>query len=116
MRHEGLTLRTVAPERSVHGGRWSVIIAEAIEFGVRCIRPLRQRVNSHDVVGASVFPYFSVLGAALATGATETSIVTTWHEVWLDYWEDYLGRSLQEESLLNGSRLRRLRSRSPSLV
>jgi glycosyltransferase involved in cell wall biosynthesis len=41
---------------------------------------------------ASVFPYFPVFSAAVARLRTDTPLVTTWHEVWLDYWDDYLGR------------------------
>jgi len=49
------------------------------------------RRNEHDLVVASVFPYFPVLAAKLATLTTDTPLVTTWHEVWGDYWTEYLG-------------------------
>lgn len=91
--HEGLTLRAVAPETELYtDDRRS--ITEAIDFAARLARPLHRqlRSNEHDLVVASVFPYFPVLSAALARLGTETPIVTTWHEVWRDYWDDYLGR------------------------
>jgi glycosyltransferase involved in cell wall biosynthesis len=43
------------------------------------------------VVVASVFPYFPVLSTRLAALGTDTPLITTWHEVWGEYWEEYLG-------------------------
>ena len=90
MDHDGMRLRAVADERDIHtGDRRS--IPEAIEFAVRLARPLRHHVSEHDVVVASVFPYFPVLTAAVATWRTDVPLVTTWHEVWREYWWEYLG-------------------------
>jgi glycosyltransferase involved in cell wall biosynthesis len=53
--------------------------------------PLRRNIDQHDVVVASVFPYFPVLASKFAALGTDTPLVTTWHEVWGDYWDGYLG-------------------------
>ena len=90
--HEGMTLRAVAPEADLYAeDRRS--ITEAIDFAARALPPLRRRLRNdeHDVVIASVFPYFPVLSTKLASLRTDTPLVTTWHEVWGDYWEEYLG-------------------------
>ncbi|AGB33686.1 glycosyltransferase [Natrinema pellirubrum DSM 15624] len=90
--HEGMTLRAVAPEADLYDGdRRS--ITEAIDFAARALPQLRRhlRRDEHDVVVASVFPYFPVLATKLASLRTDTPLVTTWHEVWGDYWEEYLG-------------------------
>lgn len=90
--HGGMTLRAVAPEAELYeDDRRS--ITEAIDFAARALPPLRRRLSTdeHDVVVASVFPYFPVLSSKLATLGTDTPLVTTWHEVWGDYWEEYLG-------------------------
>lgn len=90
--HEGMTLRAVAPEADLYeDDRRS--ITEAIDFAARALPPLRRRLkqNEHDVVVASVFPYFPVLSTKLASLRTDTPVVTTWHEVWGEYWEEYLG-------------------------
>lgn len=90
--HEGITLRAVSPERDLYtddDGRRS--ITEALEFAKDVAVPLWHHLDEHDVVVVSVFPYFPVLSAALSTLGAETPIVTTWHEVWQQYWEDYLG-------------------------
>ena len=90
--HEGMTLRAVAPEVELYqGDRRS--ITEAIDFAARVLWPLRRRLHrdEHDIVVASVFPYFPVLSTHLARAGTDTPLVTTWHEVWGEYWEEYLG-------------------------
>jgi glycosyltransferase involved in cell wall biosynthesis len=89
--NEGMTLRGVSGERELYtGDRRS--ITEAIEFSVALARPLRRHGQTHDVVVASVFPYFPVLTAKTDTLFRDTPLVTTWHEVWGRYWETYLGR------------------------
>ncbi|UVE50742.1 glycosyltransferase family 4 protein [Haloferax larsenii] len=90
--HEGVTLRAVAPETDLYtDDRRS--ITEAIDFAARLAYPLAKRLHNenHDLVVASVFPYFPVLSSKLASLGTDIPIVTTWHEVWGDYWDDYLG-------------------------
>jgi glycosyltransferase involved in cell wall biosynthesis len=87
-----MTLRAVAPATDLYtddDGRRS--IAEAVGFGARALGPLARRADHHDVVVASVFPYFPVLAARLATAVRGTPLVTTWHEVWGDYWREYIG-------------------------
>jgi glycosyltransferase involved in cell wall biosynthesis len=90
--HEGMTLRGVGESRELYvGDRRS--IGEALEFGARVIRPLRANVKHHDVVVASVFPYFPAFGAKLAETSRGSPLVVTWHEVWGEYWREYLGRA-----------------------
>lgn len=90
MNYEGMTLYGVAPAKELYSDdRRS--ITEAIDFSARLLAPLRRKIDNHDVVVASVFPYFPVLAAKLTTLRTDTPLITTWHEVWLDYWDEYLG-------------------------
>lgn len=92
MEFEGMTLRAVSPERELYtGDDGERSITEALEFAKDVIHPLRNNLNEHDIVVASVFPYFPVLAAKLATLGTGTPLITTWHEVWINYWNDYLG-------------------------
>lgn len=90
--HDGIELRAVAPSSDLYSGdRRS--ITEAIDFAVRLAVPLARqlRARGHDLVVASVFPYFPVLSAGLSRAGTGAPLVTTWHEVWRDYWDEYLG-------------------------
>jgi len=89
--HEGVTLRAVSPERNLYGEDGQRSIGEALEFAKDIFRPLRRHAPDHDIVVASVFPYFPVLAAKLTLAGTGTPLVTTWHEVWGDYWNEYLG-------------------------
>ncbi|MCU4974886.1 glycosyltransferase family 4 protein [Halobacteria archaeon AArc-m2/3/4] len=89
--YEGITLHGVAPAQELYtDDRRS--ITEAIDFSARLLPDLRRNIDDHDIVVASVFPYFPVLASKLGTLGTDTPLVTTWHEVWLDYWDGYLGR------------------------
>jgi glycosyltransferase involved in cell wall biosynthesis len=89
---EGMTLRGVAPGVELYNDDGQRSIIEAISFAGRLVPDLRRHATSHDVVVASVFPYFPVLSTKLCLLSTETPLVTTWHEVWVDYWDEYLGR------------------------
>jgi len=65
--HSGMTLQAVAPAADLYNDdRRS--IAEAIDFAARALPPLRRQLRNdeHDVVVASVFPYFPVLSTKLA--------------------------------------------------
>jgi hypothetical protein len=90
MVYEGMTLHAVAPSKDLYtDDRRS--IPEAIDFSVRLLPTLRRNIDQHDLVVASVFPYFPVLASKLTSLGTDTPLVTTWHEVWVDYWDEYLG-------------------------
>ncbi|AFO59068.1 MULTISPECIES: glycosyltransferase family 4 protein [unclassified Natrinema] len=90
MDYEGMTLYGVAPSTELYADKRRSI-TEAIDFSVRLLPHLRRTASEHDLIVASLFPYFPVLASKLTTLTTETPLITTWHEVWLDYWDDYLG-------------------------
>ena len=90
MPHEGLTLRAVAEERPLYVDQRRSI-AEAVGFAAALWRPLRQHADEHDLVVASVFPYFPVVSAAAVASEFDLPLVTTWHECWQSYWWEYLG-------------------------
>lgn len=107
MEYEGMTLRAVAPAQDLYtDDRRS--ITEAIDFAARLLPPLRRHIDDHDIVVASVFPYFPVLATKAAAIGTDTPVVTTWHEVWGDYWEEYLGTLA-----IGGKLIERLTARVP---
>lgn len=91
--HEGMTLRAVAPGADLYAGERRSI-TEALDFAVRAAPSLRSALSDrdHDLVVASVFPYFPVLSAKVSALGTDVPLVTTWHEVWRSHWEEYLGR------------------------
>ena len=90
--HAGMTLRAAADAADLYAEEGRRSITEAVDFSARLVPVLRRHVDDHDVVVASVFPYFPVLSARLCTLGSDVPLVTVWHEVWgSDYWDDYLG-------------------------
>lgn len=89
--HDGLHLEAVAPETDLYtDDRRS--IPEALGFAGRLTPRLLRDAGEHDLLIASVFPYFPVFPTVLAGWRHDVPVVTTWHECWRDYWRDYLGR------------------------
>jgi L-malate glycosyltransferase len=69
-----------------HGRR---SIGEAVYFGWNMLSPLlRERF---DIIDCQNFPYFSCFSSTIASRIKHSPLVITWHEVWGDYWYDYLG-------------------------
>lgn len=64
-------------------------ILPAFIFGIMVFSALAR--ERFDVVDCQQFPYTSVLGCAAACRISRSPLVITWHEVWGDYWYDYLG-------------------------
>jgi glycosyltransferase involved in cell wall biosynthesis len=44
-----------------------------------------------DIIDCQQFPYLSCFSAKLFSKIKKTPLVITWHEVWGDYWYEYLG-------------------------
>ncbi|PSP90550.1 glycosyltransferase family 1 protein [Halobacteriales archaeon QS_4_69_34] len=86
---EGVTLHGVGPAQNLYvDGRRS--ITEALSFAARLVRPLRR--ESFDVIDCQAFPYFPVFASGYGALGNGTQLCLTWHEVWDDYWFEYLGR------------------------
>jgi len=86
---DGVTLHGVCPGEALYsGGRRGV--TQALRFGSSVLRPLLS--SGADVVDCQNFPYFSCFSAKAASVRRGVPLVVTWHEVWGDYWYDYLGR------------------------
>ena len=68
------------------GGRRSM--KEAAYFAGKV---LSARVDC-DIVDCQNFPYLSCFSAKLLTTLKRRNLFITWHEVWGDYWYEYLGK------------------------
>lgn len=86
---DGVTLHGVThpPDSLYTNGRRS--IPEALTFASRLIKPLAR--ESFDVIDCQAFPYFSCFACKLNSLLTDSTLFVTWHEVWDDYWYEYLG-------------------------
>jgi len=86
---EGVYLHGVCPPRILFDGdRRS--IGEAIFFARKVMCPLLH--ERFDVIDCQNFPYFPSFSSKLASLLRNSGLVLTWHEVWNDYWYDYLGK------------------------
>jgi len=87
---EGVTLHGVGPARDLYAGDRRSITA-ALGFAARLVGPLLG--ERFDVVDCQEFPYFPAFAAKTGSLAGDETVLLTWHEVWDDYWYDYLGRA-----------------------
>jgi glycosyltransferase involved in cell wall biosynthesis len=63
-------------------------IKAAIRFSSKLLSSFK---GDFDVVDAQQFPYLPCFSAKLFCTLKRTPLVITWHEVWGDYWDEYLG-------------------------
>lgn len=90
LEHEGMTLHGVCQARELYvDGRRS--IPEALAFSAKLFPKLIK--ENFDLIDVSVFPYFSCFTVKKVSYLKNTPVVYTWHEVWDDYWYEYLGRA-----------------------
>jgi len=70
----------------VHGRR---SIEEGIYFGFKTLIGLK---GNFDLIDCQEFPYFSCFSSKIHSITKGSSLIITWHEVWRDYWFEYLGK------------------------
>ena len=86
---EGVRLWGVCPPQDLFvNGRRS--IKEAIYFAFRVLPPLLK--ERFDIIDAVNFPYFPCFSAKFHSITRKSCLIITWHEVWNNYWFEYLGR------------------------
>jgi len=84
----GVILHGVCPSKKlyVHGRR---SVWEALYFGMHLICPLAK--ERFDIIDCQQFPYIPCIPVRLISLVRRIPLVITWHEVWGDYWTEYLG-------------------------
>ncbi len=89
MHREGVRFRGVCPPQPLFTeGRRSV--KGAMYFAARVLLPLMR--ERFDIVEVANFPYFPCFPAWFCALVRRSPLVITWHEVWDDYWYEYLGK------------------------
>ncbi|UOY10334.1 glycosyltransferase family 4 protein [Methanonatronarchaeum sp. AMET6-2] len=63
-------------------------IKEALHFSTHLLKPKMD----YDIIDINQFPYFPALTTYLKTKLKNTKTIITWHEVWDEYWLEYLGK------------------------
>lgn len=86
--NEGMILHGVCDAMELYvDGRRS--ISEAIIFSIKLLPHLYEQ--KFDIIDVTAFPYFSVFIVEFISLVKRTPMIVTWHEVWEDYWYEYLG-------------------------
>jgi len=63
-------------------------ISEAVYFAMKLLSKFK---GEYDIIDCQQFPYLSCFSAKFHSTLKNTPLVITWHEVWGEYWEEYLG-------------------------
>ncbi len=86
---EGVRLWGVCPpqELFVNGHR---SVKEAAYFAWKVLPPLMK--ERFDIIDAANFPYFPCFSASVYSLTRRSHLIITWHEIWGDYWYEYLGK------------------------
>jgi glycosyltransferase involved in cell wall biosynthesis len=84
----------VAPGGGLYTSSGRRRIWPPVRFGIGVFWHLLRHGRHYDAVHCASFPYFSLLGAALALrlGRSRARLIADWHELWgREYWHSYLG-------------------------
>ena len=88
IQNDGMTLHGVcAPMELYVNGRRS--FHEAVIYSIALLPHLAK--ENFDIIDVSVFPYFSCITVKMVSTCRRIPMVMTWHEIWGDYWYEYLG-------------------------
>lgn len=87
IKYKGITYHSVGKPMDLYTKNNTRSIREALYFA-RCILT-NAKLNDFDIVDCQGFPYFSCYASKLKN---RKNLVITLHEVWNDYWYEYLGR------------------------
>jgi len=83
---------SVGPRMSLYNRDGRRRIAPPLMFGLGVLAHLLRHGRRYDAVHACSFPYFSLLGAAIARPIGRYRLTVDWFEVWSEtYWGEYLG-------------------------
>jgi glycosyltransferase involved in cell wall biosynthesis len=88
VRKNGVTLHGICPAKTLYAdGRRT--IGEAIYFSAS-LMPFLMR-EEFDIIDCQQFPFFPCFPVRFSAVIKKRPFVITWHEVWGDYWYEYLG-------------------------
>jgi len=85
---DNVILHGVCPAHPLYA-RGKRTIGEALYFSLHLFRPLA-RIQV-DIIDCQQFPFFPAIPVRIVSTIRKMPSVITWHEVWGDYWREYLG-------------------------
>jgi glycosyltransferase involved in cell wall biosynthesis len=86
---DGILLHGVCKPLELYNGERRSI-KEAIYFAIKLFPELMG--EKYDIVDCQGFPFFSCFTAKIHSLLSRSKLIITLHEVWGDYWYDYLGK------------------------
>lgn len=89
IQQDGIYLHGVCKSRGLYTEEGRRSIKEAVRFAARVIKPISK--EKFDVIDVGNFPYLPAFSCKFVSKIRKTPLVVTWHEVWGDYWYEYLG-------------------------
>lgn len=90
IQYNNITFHSVGKPMELYTENNTRSIKEALYFA-RCVLA-NAKLNDFDIVDCQGFPYFSCYSSKLRTKFSKTNLVITLHEVWNDYWYEYMGK------------------------
>ena len=90
IKYDNITYHSVGRPKSLYNANSTRSISEALYFSRKILSNVDFR--DFDIIDCQNFPYFSCYTSKLKCMRTNAKLVITLHEVWNDYWYEYLGK------------------------
>ena len=89
IKKDGIFIHGVCNYTQKYNFKGNRSIFEPIKFSYYLFKSLTK--EKFDIVDCSSFPYFPAFSCKLYSKIKKVPLIITWHEVWRDYWYEYLG-------------------------
>jgi len=89
IKKDGIFIHGVCRYTQKYNFKGNRSIFEPIKFAYYLFKSLIR--EKFDIIDCSAFPYFPAFSCKLYSILKNTPLIITWHEVWMDYWYEYLG-------------------------
>ncbi|OIO61527.1 hypothetical protein AUJ83_04770 [Candidatus Woesearchaeota archaeon CG1_02_33_12] len=89
IKKDGISIHGVCRYTQKYNFKGNRSIFEPIKFSYYLFKSLTK--EKFDIVDCSSFPYFPAFSCKLYSKIKKVPLIITWHEVWRDYWYEYLG-------------------------
>lgn len=90
IRYKNITFHSIGKPMDLYTKNDTRSIHEALYFA-RCILT-NAKLKDYDIIDCQGFPYFSCYSSKLKTITSKSNLVITLHEIWNEYWYEYMGK------------------------
>lgn len=89
IKHNGVFLHGVCKAGQLYNSSGRRSLLQPVFFSLALLPELMK--SDFDLVDCQNFPYFPAIAAKIACVLKRKPLIITWHEVWYNYWFEYLG-------------------------